>query len=314
MPASEVPSENFAFVINVLGLVSADAFTLASGHVLRRATIQEVAIIEENLSRLVPPIPQLIRNPWKTRVESGQIQPLPAEEWRYFVITFSGTNDTIIELEEAFVLAPKEIKIAFTCVGFPGVSTKLPGMIFHPDRLLNLLPRSIKEQIPFVEIQASDIEDVAKIHSRLQRTSGISFGPKRYVAELQTLQGLPQNSPLLFLGYFALLESLLTHAPDPKDPLDSITRQVKSKVALLDNRFEKHIDYSAFRGANADTVWTKMYDYRSRVAHGGAPDFSDRLAVLRDQMTALMLLRETVKATVRHSLIEPQLLTDLRNC
>lgn len=308
------PRDNFAFVMNVSRLVGADAFTLVAGHQLRRATAQEIAIIEQNMSGLVPTLPYLLRNPWKTKLENAKVHVLPPDEWRFFVIAFSGTNEKMVELEQAFVLAPGEIKVAFTCVGFPGIPDGLPGAIWHPDRLLHALPASIGEQLAFIDIQAADIDEIADIHSRLQRSNSGSLDIKRYANELQSLQGLPQRSPLLFLGYFALLESLLTHAPDPKDPLDSITRQVKSKISLLNNRFKHPVDYTRCGAGNPETIWTKMYDYRSRLAHGDTPDFNARLAVLQDHQTALELLRETVKAALRHALVEPQLIADLRNC
>jgi hypothetical protein len=78
-------------------------------------------------------------------------------------------------------------------------------------------------------------------------------------AHVFVLKALPQHSGLKFLGYFGILESLLTHPPKPSDPCDSSTRQVRTKIALLDNRFNQKIDYSDFSGASAQTVWTKMF-------------------------------------------------------
>ncbi len=58
-----------------------------------------------------------------------------------------------------------------------------------------------------------------------------------------------------------------------------------------------------------------MYHYRSLLAHGGVPNFQEReLRILRNHDNALKLLKDTVKATIRQALIEPQLLVDLREC
>ena len=132
------------------------------------------------------------------------------------------------------------------------------------------------------------------------------------MTQLGQLKGLHHNSPLRFLGYFAVLESLLTHAPKPSDPYDSITRQVKKKLALLDHRFSKRKHYVPLGKAPIDTIWAKMYHYRSLVAHGGDPEFAGDLSLLKSQGTALALIKETVKAVIRHALSEPQLLIDLR--
>jgi hypothetical protein len=118
----------------------------------------------------------------------------------------------------------------------------------------------------------------------------------------------------LFLGYFAILESILTHNPIPTDPYDSITRQVKKKLALLNNRWSEKIDYSVFGGVAAEKLWTKMYAYRSSLAHGGKADFARDLRLLGSHFQALNLIKGTVKKIIRHSLDESQLLVDLRDC
>jgi len=116
------------------------------------------------------------------------------------------------------------------------------------------------------------------------------------------------------LGYFAVLESLLTHAPNPTDPYDSITRQIKKKLAVLDNRWSIKIDYGPFGGVPAEKIWTKMYAYRSRIAHGGVPDFVGDLKLLVSDDRVLKPIKETAKSVIRQALVEPQLLFDLREC
>jgi hypothetical protein len=57
-----------------------------------------------------------------------------------------------------------------------------------------------------------------------------------------------------------------------------------------------------------------MYEYRSLVAHGGTPNFAGKLALLKNHDMALTLIKDTVKAVMRQTLAEPQLLVDLREC
>ena len=57
-----------------------------------------------------------------------------------------------------------------------------------------------------------------------------------------------------------------------------------------------------------------MYAYRSSLAHGAEPDFKKGLRILGDAGRALKLLKQTVKGALRQTLIEPQLILDLRNC
>ena len=138
---------------------------------------------------------------------------------------------------------------------------------------------------------------------------------KRHIEALRHLKALGRDSRLRFLGYFAVLEALLTHAPDPKDPYDSITRQVKKKIALLNNQWPDSLDYTPFAGIPPDKLWTRMYSYRSAIAHGDEPNLSSgELTVLKNHETALRLLVNTVKAVMRYALDEPLLLRDLRDC
>ena len=137
---------------------------------------------------------------------------------------------------------------------------------------------------------------------------------KQITRQMLDLLALPPRSSLRFLGYFGILESLLIHKPNPEDPYDSITRQVKKKLALLNSRFSTPIDYKGFGNMKTEKIWETMYSYRSNLAHGNSPDFQKGLKPLGSPDRALALLNKTVKAVIRQALIEPQLIDDLREC
>lgn len=134
-----------------------------------------------------------------------------------------------------------------------------------------------------------------------------------FIELLLELKDLPRFSPLQVLGYFAILESVLTHQPNPDDRYESISRQITQKLALLNKRWRPALDYSGFGGANHEKIWTKMYAYRSAIAHGRKPDFKTQLAVLKTADTANALVRDAVQKTIRHAYVEPQLMADLHN-
>jgi hypothetical protein len=285
---------------------------LNSGEQLPR----KARVIKDMIADLVP-APRLQIEPlWERRwpPQQGNIEYLPESEWRYFVIAFRESNVTLEQLENALDLAPLELEVAFTVLFFDGSGGTIPCPTWNPGRLLHILEDAYRTKSFFRDVSAADIEAIQGIYSQLQKHDHQLVDIKPLVAQLGQLKGLPHGSPLRFLGYFALLEALLTHAPKPSDPYDSITRQVKKKLALLDHRWSQPLNYSPFGGAKADTIWSKMYSYRSLVAHGGTPDFTGELAILRNRDTALVLLKDTVKAVMRQTLAEPQLLVDLREC
>jgi hypothetical protein len=46
------------------------------------------------------------------------------------------------------------------------------------------------------------------------------------------------------------------------------------------------MDFSIFGEVSAETIWGKMYDYRSSLAHGNEPDFNKNLKILKDRRSA----------------------------
>jgi len=308
-PTSTNANENYAFVINVAS-IGAEALTLAPGHTLRRATPEEMAVIkkwlEHNPSDWGPFAPCAT---WECSwpATSGKIEQLPESEWRYFVIAFRGTNTTLLDIQTAADLATVEPEIGFEVLAPYGFVVQAPGR-YQQAFAARITPGW------FLQITEENANEIAAICVQIQQAAGAPIDSKGVARRVGDLKNLSSRSPFRFLGYFAILESVLTHVPKPTDPYDSITRQIKGKLALLDNRWSPKIDYSPFSGAAAETVWTKMYAYRSVLAHGGTPDFKRELALLRDHAQAYRLIKETVKAVVRQTLIEPQLLSDLREC
>jgi hypothetical protein len=191
-----------------------------------------------------------------------------------------------------------------------------PGRFFYLTQggIPFLAPSSTPPSTPLLEITAPDIDEIVLIHRQIQQQDERLLDVKRLIGQLHDLEALPPDSTLFFLGYFAVLESLLVHPPKPTDPYDSITRQVKQKIALISRRSEFEVDYGSFGEAKPDTVWTRMYKYRSELAHSGAPTFTGDLQVLGTPGKALQLLRQTVKMLIRQALVEPQLIADLREC
>src|SRR3989442_168535 len=86
VPAPAPPPQNYAFVVNPMRL-PVDAFEVAPGHTLRRATAEEIAEIREAVGRLAP-MPIMYGHLWEQAwPPAGKVVRLPEEQWRYFVIS-----------------------------------------------------------------------------------------------------------------------------------------------------------------------------------------------------------------------------------
>lgn len=302
--------QSYAFLMNVRSLLDAQTFQLAEGHELRCANSDEI----EGIKRTIDKVNVFSRYGYsEARLEEDGLVSLPTEEWRYHVVAFRGNDSILNELKTAFDLSHVELEVGFTIYHLDPWAGSLES-IWSNARLFHVL-----ETVPWssdflVDVSTADVSEIKAIHTSLRSYDHAVLDLKRFFIQMSHLKGLPHGSPLRFLGYFGILESLLTHNPRPNDTIDSITRQVKKKLTLLDRQFVKAIDYSGFGQVNPEKVWTKMYAYRSVIAHGGRPDFTRDLAVLMNPQQALKLLKETAKALIRHTLNEPQLIVDLREC
>jgi hypothetical protein len=303
-------TENFVFVMNISSLEK-EEFTIAPGHVLRRAKSEEIETIRSVMAKnTVGPPPGTSKVYWETELPppgGGPYNALPPEKFRYFVLTFQGSKAEVSKIQQAADISIREAELG------PTITDGGRSMNYNPGRLFNFLHSDpILGQFckPFLESDAAELSSIysqLKNHDKALVVEGIA-------SEIAQLRQIDRKSHLVVLGYFAILEALLTHLPKPLDPYDSITRQIKKKVTLLDNRWTPRLNYSPFGGVAPEKVWEKMYSYRSALAHGTKPNFKSDLQLLRDPDQALSLVKETVKSIARFALVDPRLLEDLKDC
>ena len=303
-------TDNFAFVMNVSSLEK-EEFTIVPRLVLRRAKSEEIEMIRSHMAGSIFG-PTRSRIYWETEApppgRGGSYEPLPPEKFRYFVIAFEGDSTEIPQIQRAADISIREVELGPTIThGGRFVNYSNSGRIFtllHSEPILGQFCK------PFSE---SDAAELSSIYSQL-KNSDKALVVEGIASEIGQLKQIDRKSHLVALGYFAILEALLTHKPNQTDPYESITRQIKKKVALLDNRWSPRIDYGPFRGVKPEKLWGAMYSYRSDLAHGTKPNFKRDLKLLRDADQALSLVKETVKSIARFALVDPRLLEDLKNC
>lgn len=131
------------------------------------------------------------------------------------------------------------------------------------------------------------------------------------------LQMISKNSPFKILGLFSIIELLLTHKPDSSKSLDdSINRQIKTKVMLVNNRMEASVDYLEYftdKSIGLMKLINKLYDYRSRIAHGSTIHLNLRLKD-HDKNNIYKFLYELTRKLILQVIREPQLIKDLKAC
>jgi hypothetical protein len=299
----------YAVLMNVQSIPDASGTEIVPGLVVRRAQPDEIDFIKKSVDLFGVAFEYQRYCLWEQETPPyGHM--LPVEKWRYFIVAFKGFNDKAMALSKVFAFSNPELMVGFSVI--TSGSSRSP--MWNGARLFHAFEYAQHNPWTLYDVTSDDMASIASLYSSFVSHNHAIIDLNRIVDQMVSLNGLPYQSPLRFLGYFALLESLLTHAPDPKDTIDSITRQVKKKLALLNSRFVTPIDYSQFKGADSDKIWATMYSYRSAVAHGSTPDFEKNLKLLKGHSEALNLLRETMKALIRHAMVDPKLLVDLREC
>jgi hypothetical protein len=304
---------SYSFVLTNAVLEDECSHDIAPGHVLAKATDEQIAEIKYFLGRSFDYSHGF---PWEyapVKTDNGYSFPTgPREQWRYRVVNFEGPNEHIEELEWAMQLCKDDLEIGPTLISIGGK----PHGIMHNPLLLSSFhaARSMMLGVP-KSISTASIKEIPSYY-QLIKTTLVSYPAfQRVFREFASLKALPRKSRFLTLGYFILLESVVTHQPSSSDSGDSLNRQIKSKMALLENRFCRKLDWTGFDACKSnDQLWSKLYAYRSHLAHGVAIDFKKAHKALKDDEAVRAFMQEAVKLVLIQVLKEPQLLLDLQQC
>lgn len=318
------PGDGFAFVLNIDTIVPDQPVEIIPKHTLARATAQQIALIKPVLERFTNTkyIPSTYEYRKVTVDNKSTFEELEASQYKYHVINFEGTNEGIYDLELISYLAESELNIGFVFVRHLPDSNY--GMIWHGPKLfmsLNALSHFsgtetlIKETVQNLLNIGVLYYEYLRYDAEAKKNSRMDINIISKLRNLDSLRAMERKSELHILVLFSIIESTITHAPKPNDPYDSITRQVKTKFSLLNDRFEKPLNYVDFFGtATPDKIWGTLYSYRSAIAHGAVPDFSGELKILKNRENALKFLRLTTQRLLRQALKEPLLMKHLQAC
>jgi hypothetical protein len=99
------------------------------------------------------------------------------------------------------------------------------------------------EQFP--KLCECDLQDVKHVDAAVCKLNDDHLWLSDALDRCVDLDSLPKRT-LSFFGYVSIMESLLTHQPDRKDPSDSITRQIRQKMLLIGRRSTLPIPYELF--------------------------------------------------------------------
>lgn len=334
---SSAPASHAGFVLllNIEEITAPLPYDIAEGFTLARADKMQIEELRRDLGPFVPHwgvAPDLTSYESKRVLRDGGVWNYVArepEDFCYFVINFTGVGDAVHEIGLAGSLLPDDAEVelalqyvAYAAMGFtadkllPNARARSPvtcALDLHRF-FLTLSGTRGSPSRGLSRLSTDNLAQFSRLYTQIQAHDEkvIELKPKLY--ELHVLRSIDPRSRLGLVGYMTIIESLLTHKPDPKDIHESLTKQVVSKMGLLEHRVSGGFGYQKwFPGKlGGDQVWRKLYGVRSAIAHGDKPEY--KKGEIPDYHTALKFLREVVKTLIRQALAEPQLIRDLHDC
>lgn len=316
---------------------------LGGGWELDRARPEEVAIFRPGFLRLgsaadfssspFPPRPSFPPRHECSVTESPQpaggvgymFEPTSdAGRWRYCVVRPTNEGDSMLaqRLHEILRVADNDLWVEEWAVQREKPSGALRwASARNPARAAQYF---VNDPAPLGLPQTIDPDGLRSVIHQRQHLDDAAYPQiARCLTRLRELDLVPNHSDTKTLAYFGIIEGLLAHNPAANDTIDTITRQLKRNLALVDHRMPtgKSLGLSDFKGVNVNTVIGKLYTYRSAVAHGDDPAEAEgwlddhRPTAWTDQPASSWLhsfLRRLVQRVLQAALAEPQLITDVR--
>ncbi len=238
-------------------------------------------------------------------------KPLAREDWKYAIVKYRADElveghykpQDIVDLEMASQIGPQRLHLFST---YGAWSTRSGS----DTELFDFLQAGVHRD----HTEEWTLRDLQELKRTFEKVTSIRVNYPQLYHSFKLYWSLPKikgYNELLCLGLFSVIESIITH--NPKGDSDSISHQISAKVKLLGNRFPERVKHE-FDQIDESKLWKKLYDFRSRLAHGGIVDFKGTFQVLKDSYLVQCYLEDFLNTLFRYALNEPQLCLDLKEC
>jgi len=314
-----LPMGNFAFIPNHLDIENGLPFELIPGFTINKASDSQITAIEKNMVKLGDFIAPEHSLPYKISYSFNQVSDdethistnaIERSKWKYYVVNYEDDCVPLSKLQLASNLSDVVLCLdIFTFERYQGEYAfgYTPELVF---RFFNDNDLTKKN-----DIKIKNLQQIKSIYQRINEIEKEHVEVFNSIILFNSLRFLSPYHDFKMLGLFTVIESLLTHKPSSSETGDSITRQIRTKVPLLLNRDETCKDFlNVFTESNEQTIWKKLYAFRSCLAHGRNPDFQKELLLLKNQLVVHEFLINCIKKLLILALSEPKLVQDLKEC
>jgi len=227
-----------------------------------------------------------------------------------YAIEFSGYNEHLVNLQYAGLLASPKFRFGMESA-YRDPGKKVVGiqqmLSYHQ---LELMSEGNKQ--PYAHIDETYLNNLSHYHGKIAKGFAEGSRVSRALGLYANTDRLETESALLTLSYFSIIESLVTNG---RSGGESITNQLKHKLQLILRRVIGAPDGSTmFGGMKYEKLWSKLYCFRSDIAHGNNYDFVKDYSALDSITRVNLYLDGVVAALIRLAIDEPVLVEDLRVC
>lgn len=246
---------------------------------------------------------------------------LERNDWNYWIIEHTEINMSD-SVPLALGLSKMDLTILFEAA-YIGIKTaegkEVAGTLSNQLTTLTFFYNTRFEKLEKKMLTELDVKEINGLfHSigKFKETEEDFEFIKKALQDFLKLQEIPKDSPFRILGYFSILELLLTNY---KPNENSINNQLQAKINLVNNQIENSINFSDyFQGADTNSlelIVGKLYHYRNDIAHGNKSDFEKQLFILKNNKIFIEeFLRALTKRVLIFAVEESKLIADLKMC
>ncbi|MBD2570924.1 hypothetical protein [Anabaena lutea] len=303
---------NFAFVANPLTIDCELPFEIIEGWYLQKANDMQIDDIRSILYSMGDNHLGFKHECEAVLEQNNSYRRMPREKWNYYVISFLENNkETFMRLQLAANLAEIDLELGLSWLSELQkyeISFTVNFMTYLGNWKLN--PDLEKNK----HLEIENLLELKSIFDKIKHFDATKYPHiAKCIDNFYHLNRLPIDSDFVIIGFFGIIESLITYNPGDKGA--SLKHQIRKKIPLLVKRFSCKVEYEIFfNPCSEDKLWSTLYDYRSCIAHGNESDFKKQLSLLKSRKTVLIFLKSFLKKLINHSMTEPQLYIDLKEC
>jgi len=297
-----------SFILNYLEIPFELPQNLNKQVTLRKPTEDELTLIKKNFSLYKSATMFTRVNFYEKKnviQKNGSSHELiPKNEWKYFVleaieVPLPEIKNIFKKLQFAFKLIENDLQLAMGITFFDG---EPPSYTMNPLRELIFYNNDYPEMD-----QKINLDEFQQAMHYLNLIENLKEEHQFIISSIENfdeLENLPNKSYFKTLGYFTIIEQLITHRPKKSD---SILKQMKTNIPKINSSLSNKINFNLwFENHTESQIVTNLYEFRSSIAHGRKFSFKGKSKIFLNKILVQKFMKDLVKKVIISALHNPE--------